>query len=201
MTDSNDNRISDSEISKLSAFEALERFAPNGEPAPGVRSIDQDWDRGITEITLDDGRVVVVDGPCVELRSEKSRLDLNIDSEKKLRCALGLAREAAKLAARGEHARSEQAERTIDDLVGYRGGPYNCWLWPLSVRLARAGGEIELTARAKAFSGEGVREHRFLVTADTLRVWDCVAGHYTSCHAMSSKAQRRLRYLAMGEGN
>lgn len=51
-----------------------------------------------------------------------------------------------------------------------------------------------LTIRAKAFSGEGVRTHK--VTADnsgTIRVWDPVAGHYTTCHALSTSAIRRIR--------
>ena len=55
---------------------------------------------------------------------------------------------------------------------------------------------IELTARAKAFAGEGVKTHRFSVDAGEVRVWDEVAGHYTSCHSLSSAAQRRIRRLA-----
>lgn len=51
-----------------------------------------------------------------------------------------------------------------------------------------------LTIRVKAFSGEGVKTHK--VTADnsgSIRVWDPVAGHYTTCHALSTYAIRRIR--------
>ena len=55
----------------------------------------------------------------------------------------------------------------------------------------------KITARAKAFSGEGVREHRFLIDADgTVRVWDPLAGHYTTFHAMSKATQKRIAKLA-----
>lgn len=48
-------------------------------------------------------------------------------------------------------------------------------------------------ARAKAFSGEGVRSHKFSVSPDnTVRVWDDVAGHYTTCHCLSAAAMRRI---------
>ena len=54
----------------------------------------------------------------------------------------------------------------------------------------------EIEARAKAFSGEGVRTHRFQVAGKTVRVWDPVAGHFTRCHCMSRPAIRRIRKLA-----
>lgn len=55
----------------------------------------------------------------------------------------------------------------------------------------------KIRVRAKAFSGEGVREHECMVGADgTVRVWDSVAGHYTTCHSLSESAQRRIRRLA-----
>jgi len=55
----------------------------------------------------------------------------------------------------------------------------------------------KITARARAFSAEGVREHRFLVDADgTVRVWDPLAGHYTTFHAMSPATQKRIAKLA-----
>ena len=58
-------------------------------------------------------------------------------------------------------------------------------------------GAVEVKARAKAFSGEGVREHKFAVYADgTVRVWDSVAGHYTTVHSLSPSAQARIRTLA-----
>ena len=54
----------------------------------------------------------------------------------------------------------------------------------------------ELTFRAKAFAGEGIREHRVRVdTHGTVRVWDSVAGHYTTCHSLSESAIRRIRQM------
>lgn len=55
----------------------------------------------------------------------------------------------------------------------------------------------EITARCRAFSGEGVRENRILVEADgSVLAWDDVAGAYTRCHALSAGQQARLRRLA-----
>lgn len=55
----------------------------------------------------------------------------------------------------------------------------------------------EFTVRARAFSSEGVREHRVQVDSrGVIRVWDSVAGHYTSCHSLSQRVQRRIRKLA-----
>lgn len=54
-----------------------------------------------------------------------------------------------------------------------------------------------VTARAKAFSGESIRTHKFMVSADgDVRVWDSVAGYYTTCHSLSIGAQRRIRRIA-----
>lgn len=54
-----------------------------------------------------------------------------------------------------------------------------------------------LTVRAKAFSGEGVRTNRCTVDADgTVRVYDSVAGYYTTCHSLTSATIRRIRRLA-----
>lgn len=53
-----------------------------------------------------------------------------------------------------------------------------------------------ITARAKAFSCEGVRTHRFLITDTEVRVWDPVAGYFTNVHSLSTSAQRRIRKLA-----
>ena len=54
-----------------------------------------------------------------------------------------------------------------------------------------------ITIRAKAFSGEGVRTVRASVDADgTVRVWDGVAGYYTTCHSLSASAIRRAQKLA-----
>ena len=57
---------------------------------------------------------------------------------------------------------------------------------------------VVITARAKAFSGEGVREHRMLVDDVSVRVWDSVAGHYTLRHSLSDAAVRRIIRQAAG---
>ena len=55
----------------------------------------------------------------------------------------------------------------------------------------------EITVRAKAFSSEGVRTHQVMVYGDgTVRVWDAVAGYYTTCHRLSKNAEARIRKLA-----
>ena len=56
--------------------------------------------------------------------------------------------------------------------------------------------QIELTVKAKAFSGEGVREHRVIVEDKAVRVYDPVAGYYTNCHSLSVGAQHRILKLA-----
>lgn len=57
---------------------------------------------------------------------------------------------------------------------------------------------ITITARARAFTGEGVRSHRMTVDGEgTVCVWDPVAGHYTTCHAMSERTCRRIRQEAI----
>jgi hypothetical protein len=54
-----------------------------------------------------------------------------------------------------------------------------------------------ITARAKAFTTEGVRSHKMRVEGDgTVQVWDSVAGHYTRCHSLSRRAVARIRKLA-----
>lgn len=53
--------------------------------------------------------------------------------------------------------------------------------------------DIILTATAKAFSGESARPYSFLISPDAVRVWDRVAGYYTTVHSLSAAAQRRLR--------
>ena len=56
---------------------------------------------------------------------------------------------------------------------------------------------IIIEARAKAFSREPVRKHQFWVDdAGTVRVWDSVARHYTTCHSLSPRAEARIRKLA-----
>jgi hypothetical protein len=53
-----------------------------------------------------------------------------------------------------------------------------------------------MTIRAKAFAGEGVRSHKVQIDGDTIRVWDSVAKHYTTCHSLSQSAIRRIRAAA-----
>ncbi len=54
-----------------------------------------------------------------------------------------------------------------------------------------------ITAKAKAFSSEPVKTHTFAIDADgTVRVWDSVACHYTSCHSLSKSAIIRIRKIA-----
>lgn len=49
---------------------------------------------------------------------------------------------------------------------------------------------IEIEAKVKAFSCESsARNHKLSVSPDgTVRVWDDIAGHYTTVHAMSAAA-------------
>ncbi len=54
-----------------------------------------------------------------------------------------------------------------------------------------------LTARCKAFTGQGVRTHDILIDEyQTILVWDVVAGYYTNCHILSDRQQSRLLKLA-----
>lgn len=50
----------------------------------------------------------------------------------------------------------------------------------------------KIIIRAKAFSGEGVRSHRAMIEDGRVLVWDDVAGHYASCHALSATTQARI---------
>jgi hypothetical protein len=61
-----------------------------------------------------------------------------------------------------------------------------------------ANDSVEITMRAKAFRGEGVREHHMLVDSDG-RVWvkNPLDGTYTAeWHSLTPAAQRRARKLA-----
>lgn len=54
-----------------------------------------------------------------------------------------------------------------------------------------------ITARANAFTGRGVETLKFLVKADgQVKVYDSIAGYYTTCHRMSEATMRRIRKLA-----
>jgi hypothetical protein len=58
--------------------------------------------------------------------------------------------------------------------------------------------QIEITARAKAFSTEGVREHKFFVdlSDNSVLVWDSVAGHYSNRNSLGGSAKKRIVKLA-----
>ena len=62
------------------------------------------------------------------------------------------------------------------------------------------GQTVELQARARAFSGQGPRLHKFHYDGFRLRVYDPIAGHYTTCHALTPAAYRRLVKLAITKG-
>lgn len=54
-----------------------------------------------------------------------------------------------------------------------------------------------VTARAKAFSSQPAKTYKFSVDEKgTVRVWDSVAKHFTTCHSLSHKAEARIRKLA-----
>lgn len=59
--------------------------------------------------------------------------------------------------------------------------------------------DVEVTARARAFTGLGVRTYRFMVHGESgqVRVWDEISGHFTYVHALSKAAERRIRKLAV----
>lgn len=51
----------------------------------------------------------------------------------------------------------------------------------------------EITIRARAFAGQGVRTHQATIDTDgTIRVWDAIAGHYTLCHSLSLRTQANI---------
>ena len=53
-----------------------------------------------------------------------------------------------------------------------------------------------VTTKAKAFNGK-LENIKATVDADgTVRVWDELAAHYTTCHGLSAAAQQRIRRLA-----
>lgn len=57
--------------------------------------------------------------------------------------------------------------------------------------------QVIIEARAAAFKGQTVRNHRFLVEGREVRVWDEVAGFYTRAHDLSKSAVRRIVALAV----
>ena len=54
-----------------------------------------------------------------------------------------------------------------------------------------------ITVKCKAFSGEGAKVNKVRISpAGEVSVWDSVAGHYTTCHALSPATIRRIKTLA-----
>ena len=56
---------------------------------------------------------------------------------------------------------------------------------------------VVVELKAKAFTGHGIQALLVQVSGDgTVRVWDAVAGHYTTCHILSRSAIARAKRLA-----
>lgn len=56
---------------------------------------------------------------------------------------------------------------------------------------------IVFTAKCRAFSCEGIKTNTLALDADgKINVWDFFAGHYTRCHILTARTQRRLARLA-----
>ena len=51
----------------------------------------------------------------------------------------------------------------------------------------------QMEFRGKVFSGQGIRTADVQVDDnDTIRVWDDVAEHWTTCHSISARNQREI---------
>lgn len=61
---------------------------------------------------------------------------------------------------------------------------------------------IEISMRCKPFSyNMKMKEHHLLVDADgTIRVYDSIAGHYTTCHRLGKAARAKAIRLAQEGG-
>lgn len=60
----------------------------------------------------------------------------------------------------------------------------------------RNGENVEYIIRANAF-GEGVETARCTVDGTgVVRVWDSIAGYYTTCHQLTEAQQNRIRKAA-----
>jgi len=65
---------------------------------------------------------------------------------------------------------------------------------PTLVRKTRGSEMAVTTIRAKAFLGESIKVHKVAVDANgVVRVWDSVAGYYTTCHCLSKSAIAKAR--------
>ena len=69
--------------------------------------------------------------------------------------------------------------------------------WRNAPAKSAANGAVTVFARVRAFLGQGIREHYLTVDeSGTVRVYSVVTGHYTTCHALSARAQARIRRIA-----
>lgn len=57
---------------------------------------------------------------------------------------------------------------------------------------SRQSTEKEVTVRARAFSGQGIKSHRMLIADGAVKVYDPIAGYYTSCHSLSAASVKRI---------
>jgi len=57
--------------------------------------------------------------------------------------------------------------------------------------------DANITVRARFFSGQPIETRKVIVEDDgTIRVWDELAGYYTTCHSLTRSAERRIRKMA-----
>ena len=55
---------------------------------------------------------------------------------------------------------------------------------------------MKIYTRAKAFSNQPIQEYCFDVTGEQVRVYDPIAGYFTTCHALSKSAEKRILKIA-----
>lgn len=52
---------------------------------------------------------------------------------------------------------------------------------------------IVVNARCRAFTKDIIRDHHILISADrSVSVWDCLAGHFTTCHTLSKATALKI---------
>lgn len=54
----------------------------------------------------------------------------------------------------------------------------------------------EFTIIARAFAGDDVKTHTVRVEGGIVRVWDEVAGYFTTCHSLSPAVTKRIVHRA-----
>lgn len=55
---------------------------------------------------------------------------------------------------------------------------------------------MKIYTRAKAFSNHPIQEYCFCVEGKQVRVYDPIAGYFTTCHALSKGAEKRILRIA-----